>query len=158
RLALEPHASDIVTLVRRVIETAEAAGLMIELRVGTAEPTLVWIDDDRIQQVLDNLLSNASKYGTRGAPIRIEITGRDAFVEVAVINEGPTLAPEVIARLFARFSRTPDARSARIPGIGLGLYICRGLVEAHRGQIWVESARNVTGFRFTLPRPPGGSP
>ncbi len=154
RLALEPRADDVVALVRRVIGSAQAAGLAVELRLDGAERELVWIDDDRIQQVLDNLVSNAAKYGTPAAPIRIEIADRGAFVEVAVINEGPTLAPEVLARLFTKFSRTPNARSARVPGIGLGLYICKGLVEAHRGRIWADSAHGQTAFRFTLPRLP----
>jgi signal transduction histidine kinase len=94
------------------------------------------------------------KYGAPDAPIRIEITSLDGHVELAVLNEGPELSADELPRLFSRFTRTPQARTARIPGIGLGLYICKGLVEAHGGRIWAESKDGVTAFRFTLPRPP----
>ena len=67
-------------------------------------------------------------------------------------NEGPGIEPEDIPRLFTRFYRAEAARLQEIPGLGLGLYITKGLVEAHGGRIWVESERGrYTTFHFTLP-------
>src|SRR5262249_3011756 len=104
-------------------------------------------------QILGNLVSNAVKYGTRGSPIRIEIEPAGSFVEVGVVNAGEVPADE-LPRLFVRFARTREARASRKPGLGLGLYICKGLVEAHGGRIWLDVGRGTTAVRFTLPRPP----
>src|SRR5262249_16727130 len=106
-----------------------------------------------IHQILGNLISNAAKYGTLGAEIQVEIRPVDAFVEVAVINQGELPAKDR-PQLFSRFTRSRQARASKTPGVGLGLYISRGLVEAHGGRIWVDSANGTTAFRFTLPRPP----
>jgi signal transduction histidine kinase len=73
-------------------------------------------------------------------------------VEVGVSNSGPGIAPDELPRLFERFYRTREARAGERTGIGLGLYITRGLIEAHGGRIWAESIPGqVTTFRFTLP-------
>jgi PAS domain S-box-containing protein len=154
QLSVDPRATDVVGLARTAIENARLASPSAEIRLTAAERELAWADGDRVLQVLGNLISNAVKYGAPGAPIRVEIAGRDGAVELTVENEGPELSADALARLFARFSRSQQARTARIPGIGLGLYICKGLVEAHGGRIWAESARGTTAFRFTLPRPP----
>jgi signal transduction histidine kinase len=112
----------------------------------------VWIDPDRIHQVLDNLISNAEKYGRPGTEIRIECLDRGELLEVVVTNHGPGIPADELPQLFSRFGRTRDARADRTPGIGLGLYIARGLVEAHGGHIWAESVPGATtSFHFTVP-------
>ena len=104
------------------------------------EPDLhVSVDPDRVHQVLDNLISNAVKYGRPNAEIRIEWFDRGDRLEVVVTNQGAGIPAEEMPQLFSRFGRTHDARAHRTPGIGLGLYIARGLVEAHGGRIWAES-------------------
>ena len=71
---------------------------------------------------------------------------------VTVTNEGEGIAPEALPRLFQRFVRTRQARAGMMKGSGLGLYIARGIVEAHGGRIWAESTpANETAFHFTLP-------
>lgn len=111
------------------------------------------IDADRIVQVIDNLLSNAIKYGTPETPIEIEIAQRDLDIVVAVINQGPGIAPEDLPHLFQRFHRVGKDHNSHIKGIGLGLYIVQQLVEAHGGRVQAESAPGgKTTFRFTLPR------
>jgi signal transduction histidine kinase len=110
------------------------------------------VDPARIEQVLGNLLSNAAKYSTLDSPIGLTIERRGAAVEVAVSNAGPGIAPDEVPRLFERFYRTRGAQAGERPGVGLGLYITKGLVEAHGGRIWVESAPGeTTTFWFTLP-------
>jgi signal transduction histidine kinase len=81
------------------------------------------------------------------------------MVQVTVTNEGPGIAPDEVPKLFSRFARTRAAQSGGVPGLGLGLYICRGIVEAHGGRLWVESVPgDKTHFRFTLPRAQEGQP
>jgi signal transduction histidine kinase len=99
--------------------------------------------------VLDNLISNAFKYGAPGSDVVVTAARCGQDVEVSVINQGETLSAEEIQHLFARFYRTRSAGEER--GLGLGLYIARGLVEAHGGRLWCESSDGQTTFHFTLP-------
>jgi PAS domain S-box-containing protein len=109
-------------------------------------------DTGRLVQVLSNLLSNAAKYGYPDSPIELRAERSGDMVELSVTNEGPGIAADEIPRLFSRFARTFAAQRSTTPGLGLGLYICRGLVEAHGGRLWVESTPGeTTSFRFTIP-------
>ena len=110
------------------------------------------VDPDRIAQVMENLLTNAIKYGSAATPIVVDIARQNQDIAVAVTNEGKALAPEELPRLFERFHRTAGARQGPAKGTGLGLYISRALVEAHGGRITAESTpAGRTTFRFTLP-------
>jgi signal transduction histidine kinase len=103
-------------------------------------------------QVIDNLLSNAVKYGRPGTAIVVEIEALEGMVAVSVINEGVAISPAELPLLFQRFARVGKARESGIKGMGLGLYIVRGLVEAHGGQVVATSTpAGATTFRFTLP-------
>jgi signal transduction histidine kinase len=112
----------------------------------------VCVDQMRIGQVLGNLISNAVKYSDDGSDIAVHIEQRDMEVEIAVENRGAGIPPEDVAQLFKRFARTPKARRSGAPGLGVGLYIAKELVEAHGGRIWVESTPGqTTTFRVALP-------
>ena len=153
RLRLEKKPVDLVSLVREVVDrTGELTrGHPANVQVKGAVP-LIDADPDRIEQILDNLLTNAAKYSYPSTPITVEVEPRAEEVIVSVTNEGPGIEPEDIPRLFTRFYRAEAARLQEIPGLGLGLYITKGLVEAHGGRIWVESERGrYTTFHFTLP-------
>ncbi|WP_434420115.1 PAS domain S-box protein [Nannocystis pusilla] len=106
-------------------------------------------DAVRIEQIAENLLTNALKYGDVGGPIVIEVRPRGHEVMVSTINQGQRLPPAEIDCLFKRFYRSRACGA--VEGLGLGLYIAHGLVEAHGGRIWVESGDTSTSFRFTLP-------
>lgn len=108
------------------------------------------IDSTRISQVLDNLLSNAQKYAL-GAPVTIRAADLGGRVRVEVCDQGPGIPAEHIPHLFQRFYRVlMGDRTVR--GTGLGLYICRKIIEAHDGEIGVESRPGEgTCFYFTLP-------
>jgi signal transduction histidine kinase len=113
----------------------------------------VQADAGRLAQVLDNLLGNAGKFTPSGGRVCVRAE-RDpgGHVRFMVSDNGPGLAPEALARLFDRFWQ---ARRADRRGIGLGLTICKGIVEAHGGRIWCESAPGKgTKFFFTIPSPP----
>jgi signal transduction histidine kinase len=111
----------------------------------------VFADPDRVEQILGNLLSNAIKYGEPKKEILVRLDRHEDEIEVAVTNYGRGIPPEDLSRLFERFSRSKSTRGAQ-PGLGLGLYIAKGLVEAHFGRIWVASVpQATTTFHFTLP-------
>jgi signal transduction histidine kinase len=153
RLALELTPTDLAALVAAAVERAgaEAEGRPIRVDIRGEIP-VTEVDPARIEQVLGNLLSNAVKYGDPGTSIRVGVARRDAEVEVEVESRGPGIAAEDLPRLFGRFQRARPPGGKRVPGTGLGLYICRGIVEAHGGRIWAESVPGgVTTFRFTLP-------
>jgi signal transduction histidine kinase len=102
-------------------------------------------------QVTENLLSNALKYGAAEAPIKVSLEADGSGLALAVSNEGEGISPEAQAQLFHRFQRVGE-RAQKIAGIGLGLQITHGLIEAHGGHISVHSERHgTTTFRCVLP-------
>jgi PAS domain S-box-containing protein len=153
RVTIRPQAVDLPTLVREVVDRQAAAtsGHPVRVIVRGMVPYLE-ADPGRVEQVLTNLVSNAAKYGDPGTEIVVEVAPLDRGGVVAVTNHGPGLPPEELPRVFSRFYRTGCARSGPAEGLGLGLYISKGLVEAHGGRIWVQSVPGeTTTFAFTLP-------
>jgi PAS domain S-box-containing protein len=114
---------------------------------------VVQADPERIRQVLSNLLSNAIKYSPPGTEIRVAGWYDPRVVGVSVSDEGPGIPLEEQQRIFERFVRGESAGARRTEGAGLGLFICKALVEGHGGRIWVESRpERGSTFYFTLPR------
>jgi PAS domain S-box-containing protein len=153
RLELSRQSVDVTTLVHAAAERArlETADRSFDVRPAGEVPE-VCADPDRIAQVLENLLTNAVKYGKAGTPIVMGVAREGGEVAVSVTNEGRAVTPEEITTIFQRFQRTSSAKLQRVQGVGLGLYITRSLVEAHGGRITVESSpAGATTFRFTLP-------
>ena len=120
--------------------------------VKTAIPSdlpLVPFDAILIEQVLINLLENATKYSPAGTPIEVRAFGRENEIEVEVADRGPGVGREDAERVFDKFYRVREGEGG---GVGLGLTICRGIVSAHGGRIWVdERSGGGAAFRFTLP-------
>jgi two-component system, OmpR family, sensor histidine kinase KdpD len=123
--------------------------------VGTDIPgdlPLVPFDSVLIEQVLINLIENATKHTPPGTPIDVSARVRGAEVEIEVADRGPGVDKQNAARVFDKFFRVREAEGG---GVGLGLTICRGIVSAHVGRIWVEERRDGgASFRFTLPLEP----
>jgi signal transduction histidine kinase len=154
RMELVRQRVDLTMLVRVATEHAglQAPDRQFEVRVQGTIPDAD-ADPDRIAQVLENLLTNAVKYGKAETTVVTSVASDGREVAVSVTNEGPALTSDEIARIFERFQRTDSAKLQGVQGVGLGLYITRSLVEAHGGCITAEStAEGVTTFRFTLPR------
>ncbi|WP_438007606.1 PAS domain-containing protein [Sorangium sp. So ce321] len=152
RLAIERAPVDLPALVRAVVErmTSDTEGNAVEVEIRGEIPTVL-ADAGRVEQVLSNLLSNAAKYGDPGTPITTRLERRADAVEISIGNRGRGIPPEDLPFLFERFFRG-KAREERVLGLGLGLYIAKGLIEAHGGSIWVESSGDGhTTFYFTLP-------
>ncbi len=153
RLELQRSHVNLVALVNSAAEQArlQTPERPFEVRTRGVVPH-VYADPDRVAQVLENLLTNAVKYGDAGTPVVMDVADGTGHVTVEVTNQGRPLAREEIERLFHRFQRTESAKLQRIQGVGLGLYITRSLIEAHGGRITVESIPSgATTFRFTLP-------
>lgn len=135
-------------LKQRLIGVLEAD--RIEIRTQPRLP-FVSADPDRLERILMNLLSNALKYSEPGTLVTVSLTRWTDWALVSVSDRGRGIPTEDIPRLFDKFRR-PDNEAVRKDSLGLGLYITKGLVEAHGGHIWVESELGKGSiFHFTLP-------
>jgi PAS domain S-box-containing protein len=155
KLNLERRPLEVEPLVRAAADNAAAfdKGRRVLVSVRGKVPT-VSADQDRIYQVLDNLLTNAVRYGDPDADVTVDIEGAPDGVVVSVTNRGAGIAPELMPALFKRFGRQATGTVTR-ESLGLGLYITKGIVEAHGGNIEVASVPGAnTTFRFTLPATP----
>ncbi|MDB4966388.1 MAG: Sensory box histidine kinase [Myxococcales bacterium] len=128
---------------------AEARGLRFATELRD-EGLSVWCDRERVVQVLSNLVGNAIKFTPAGGSVNIVAETWGGRVRVAVRDDGPGIAPQLLPRIFDRYWHGATSQSRT--GSGLGLYIAKGIIENHGGQIWVDSApgRGST-FYFTLP-------
>jgi signal transduction histidine kinase len=125
-------------LIRSVITRAHIRhpGMNLTLNIPSSVAPIQG-DPRRLSQVLENLISNAEKYAP-GAPVTITLTSADNLALVTVHDEGPGIPMQYQPHLFKRFFRNPD-QSLNIHGTGLGLYICKQIIEAHHGNITIES-------------------
>ncbi len=160
------------------VQRVESSGASLNLRPAALRPLLQWAvataredpdcpitvalpndlppvlaDPDRVKQVLANLLSNAQKYSPAGGTVRVAARVVDGAVEVSVRDQGLGLPADAISRLFEKFYRVDNSDRRTIQGSGLGLSVCRKIVEAHGGRIWAHSEGLGRGstFCFTLP-------
>ena len=112
-------------------------------------------DSKYIEQVLRNLMSNAIKYSPKGGTITIGARDDDMQFLVWISDQGVGIPQQDLAKVFDRFYRVENEVTRNARGAGLGLAVCRGIVEAHGGRIWVESILGVgSTFYFTLARTP----
>jgi len=152
-LRVSPEPAQVHPVIERVLTVLQPklAGRSVEVVLPREMPDVL-IDADRIQQVLANLVDNAAKYSPAGSPIHIGVTvGQDHLV-IHVRDHGPGISPEHAQHIFDRFYRINDARIRTTGGIGLGLAISRGLIEAHGGRLWLDSeVEHGSTFSFSLP-------
>jgi two-component system sensor histidine kinase BaeS len=148
-LALHREPIDVASIARDVVTafSDQARRGAVTLSSSAEGATTVDADRVRVREVLVNLVANALRYTPTGGSVTIEARGADGRVEVTVRDTGTGIAPDAVAGIFDRFSRSTDS-----PGAGLGLAIAKGLVEAHGGTIRAESAPGQgTRIVFTLP-------
>ena len=159
-LSVAPEPSEVAALVDRARTTFASGGARHTVAIDLpTELPRVMADRERIVQVLSNLLSNAARHSPESSPIRVEAARDGTHVAVSVADRGRGVPPEMLGRLFRKHVALAggDAGGATAAS-GLGLAICKGLVEAHGGRIRAESAGIGQGarFTFTLPVAEGG--
>lgn len=152
-LVLEDGDLDMAALVKQIAEdmasVARQRGIGLQVDIQADMPT-VWADSARIEQVVMNLVTNALKYSRTGK-IDIKLYQKDNDVVVEVKDTGIGIARENQAKLFSSYYRIEDGRH-RAAGLGLGLALCKVIVELHGGKIWVESEMEKgSTFGFSLP-------
>jgi PAS domain S-box-containing protein len=148
---LEPMS--VLPVVGQVVEQVRA-GSVDRLIVEPFKPglPLVYADRDRVAEVFANLLDNADKYSPPESGIEIDVSANQDEVAVSIRDFGQGLPAEDLDRLFDRFYRTDGSDSQAAYGYGLGLYVCRKLIEAQGGRIWADNhAGGGAIFFFTLP-------
>jgi K+-sensing histidine kinase KdpD len=144
------QVSEIVESVRNRLDAiTEHHKLRVEIPAGVPP---VFADKTRIGQVLTNLIDNAAKYSKKGSQITVGAESSDNIVVINVTDRGEGIPYELLDKVFERFYQREAVVAGRRDGIGLGLSICRAIVEAHDGKIWVESkVGNGSKFSFSLP-------
>ena len=152
RLELRRQQCDLLPIVRTAVAQTRTASRQHTIRRrAPGKPLIGTWDPDRLSQILQNLLSNAVKYSPDASEIQVVVERSASEASVSIRDQGLGISPEALPRLFDRFYRG-HAAGGQVGGLGLGLAIVKGLVEAHGGQISVESAPGQgSTFRFTLP-------
>ena len=154
QLVVKPEPVEVAALLEdsRATIAALAMRKSQRLEISADEGGVVLADRDRVGQVLSNLAGNAAKFTPEGGRIEVRADAVAEGVRFMVRDSGPGLASEDLPHVFDRFWQ---ARKVRRGGVGLGLPITKGIIDAHGGRIWVESSAGVgTTFYFTLPLAP----
>lgn len=142
QLQLRPEKLDIARLVQQVVDEHRVqlgAQFPLSLRIAGVLPVING-DPYRIQQVLSNVLQNAIKYSPTGGKISVSLETHGPGVLLSVADQGIGLPADAAEAIFEPFGRASNARRAQLPGMGLGLYIARQIVDQHGGRIWAQSA------------------
>lgn len=158
RLAVHPEWCDLVALVREQVEEQRqmhpSRRLRLNLHLAGLRHVLVMADPIRVTEVLTNFLNNACKYSPESRQIDVDLYVEEGMTRLSVHDQGPGLSPDVQTHVWERFYQAPDAKplSGGDPGLGLGLYISRVMVEQHGGKVGVDSkvGKGAT-FWCTLP-------
>lgn len=161
QLPLRIAPVDLAALLERVRlryeEQDGAAGHVLTLRTPSGE-CVVPADEDRLDQVISNVLDNAVKYSEEGSEVTIALVGDDDGCLLTVRDRGIGLPPGDLESIFRPFGRAANAVASNVPGLGIGLFICRNIIERHGGRIWAESDGEGTGTTIAIWLPTSGAP
>jgi hypothetical protein len=157
RLELDLKPTDLISLIEHNVSLNSLLARHKDIHVlyhydTDRDLTDMMLDQSKIEQVLNNLISNAIKFSHPGSTIRIEVGEEEGEAVVSVRDEGPGIPPDEIDKLFTPFQTTSVTSTRGEKSAGLGLVIVRKMVEGHKGRVWVESELGKGSvFRFTLP-------
>lgn len=153
--SLHLQREDIRQILRQAISSVKAAYFQknVQLNLGDGEPVLVDVDQQRIGQILVNLLTNALKFTSPGGSVQVEVYEEKEQVVISVVDTGIGMAKNEIPFVFERFYRVDKSRNRKYGGGGIGLTIVKRLVEAHGGQVAIESEQGKgTKVSILLPK------
>lgn len=140
KIPLRRATCDLGSLCDKVVtEQRTLSKRTIDLQLSPA-PIVLPVDEGRLSQVINNLVTNATKYSPAQTMIRVEVCQRSQEALLAVHNDGSVLSHEQQTAIFEPFYRSPEAQASATPGWGLGLAISKEVVERHHGRLWVESS------------------
>ncbi len=136
---VHPGPLHLMPIIRQAVEelTLEFDGQVVHVGAGLQD-AMLWSDGDRLRQVIGNLLDNAAKYSAHGSPISISWSTEHPWGRLSVHDNGPGIRTDDLPRLFQRFSKLDTVARPGHTGTGLGLYICKQVVESLGGTIWYE--------------------
>jgi len=157
QLSLYSEPTDVKTLVKEVLSKIKRQAPSHRFVTSFSDKLqLINADPLRIERILYNLLDNAAKYSPPGSQIKVSVNAEPERLVIGVSDRGKGLSSSEQARIFGPFQRLENNRPDQARGAGLGLMVCRRLVEAHGGEIWVESKKGRgSTFFFSLPRRKG---
>ena len=139
KIELRPGRCDLCEICRGVVdEQCVLTGRVIEVELPET-PVMLEADSERLSQVGTNLVSNAIKYSPDGSPVKVSVVRQENTARLAVQDFGQGMEKEQLKHIFEPFYRAPEAQSSKKSGWGLGLVICKDIVERHGGRIWCES-------------------
>jgi signal transduction histidine kinase len=149
QMELHRAPADLIAIVRHAVDLlGQEAQRRVTIVTGLTMLVGNW-EGERVEQVVENLISNALKYAPEG-PVRVTLERNEDYGILRVIDQGIGLTAEDHARLFQRYFRSPEAIQRGVEGTGLGLFICRGIIEAHGGRITASSDGPGTGTTMTV--------
>ncbi|MFD2144599.1 sensor histidine kinase [Mucilaginibacter antarcticus] len=152
KLQIDPQRFDLADLVADVQEEAESSFATHPIVFDVCPEVFLNADKEKIEQVFNNLISNAVKYSPAGTPINIACQLKDDLLQVSVKDAGPGIHADELPLLFDRYYRVKEVETKQISGFGIGLYLCAEIVKRHGGQIWAESEPGRGSiFHFSLP-------
>ena len=154
QMQLNRRPTDLAELAREVVTSIAPQASEPRIACHFAGPVVVHVDRQRLEQVLRNLLSNALKYSPDGGLVLVQGYEDRHQAYLQVTDQGIGIPPEAVERIFERFYRVEDESTQEIGGVGLGLAVCKSIVEAHGGRIWAESDLGV-GSTFWVALPNG---
>jgi len=157
KLQVHPVTCDIAEIARDTVDALGPTARKREVEIGLARPdgdVLVEGDAERLAQVIRNLIDNAIKFSAPESRIDVRLAREGDRIELAVLDRGEGMDPEVVERLFDKFQQADSSTTRRHAGLGLGLYLSKAIVTAHGGTIGASSEGRGKGSRFwlTLPR------
>lgn len=156
RMKYEMVDFDVKKLVEETVAelrpNVEIKGLKFAFSAEDNQNYSVHADQGKIKQVIGNIVDNAIKYTPSGS-INVNVSRTKSTVNITVTDTGVGIEPELIPKLFSMFGRAKDASKTNVSGTGLGLYVAKEMVEAHRGQIWIESEGKGKGSTFHIELP-----
>ena len=150
---LDRRPTDLASLAAEAVQRARVIDPGRPITIEAADPVIIDGDEERLQQVIDNLIGNALRHTPSGSPVAVTVTGGASHADLTVTDHGPGMTKEQASRVFERFYRTDDARTRERGGAGLGLAIAASLAAAHGGEITVDTAPGQgAAFHLRLPQ------